>query len=179
MKSNTITGTFFVVGALGPLIVYMLLGGVLDVLSTLQTELIASWILLSVPIAFMRTRDTMPTGIGKEMAQIGMLLLVIGIAGGMVADSFASVGEDASQEAIGRILWGTMFLGMSFTGLGYYLEEFFNKILSGSLGLLGCVGFLVIAIGGATDDNAGMMIIWPLWMLVMLILGVITLRKAE
>jgi hypothetical protein len=121
----------------------------------------------------------MPTGIGKEMAQIGMLLLVIGIAGGMVADSFASVGEDASQEAIGRILWGTMFLGMSFTGLGYYLEEFFNKILSGSLGLLGCVGFLVIAIGGATDDNAGMMIIWPLWMLVMLILGVITLRKAE
>ena len=178
MKSNTITGTFFVVGALGPLIVYMLLGET-EVLSTLQTELIASWILLSVPIAFMRTRDTMPTGIGKEMAQIGMLLLVIGIAGGMVADSFASVGEDASQEAIGRLLWATMFLGMSFTGLGYYLEEFFNKILSGSLGLLGCIGFLVIAIGGASDDNAGMFIIWPLWMLVILVLGVITLRRAE
>jgi hypothetical protein len=47
------------------------------------------------------------------------------------------------------------------------------------LGLLGCVGFLVIGIGGATDDNVGMMIIWPLWMLVMLILGVTTLRKAE
>ena len=178
MKSNTITGTFFVVGALGPLIVYMLLGET-GVLSTLQTELIASWILLSVPIAFMRTRDTMPTGIGKEMAQIGLLILVISTAGGMVADSFASVGNTGGKEAVGRLVWASMFLGMSFTGLGYYLEEFFNKILSGLLGLLGCVGFLVIGIGGATDDNVGMMIIWPLWMLVLLILGVTTLRKAE
>ncbi len=112
------------------------------------------------------------------MAQIGLLLLVIATAGGMVADAFASVGEDTSQEAIGRLLWATMFMGLAFTGFGYYLEEFFNKILSGLLGLLGGVGFFVLAIGGASDDNPAMMIIWPLWMLVMLILGVITLRRA-
>tara|TARA_B100000700_G_scaffold102337_1_gene115426 strand:+ start:2305 stop:2838 length:534 start_codon:yes stop_codon:yes gene_type:complete len=177
MKPNTLTGTFFIVGALAPLIVYMILGGA-EITNTLQTELIASWALLAVPIAFMRSRDAMSAGTGKDMAQIGLLILVIGMAGGMVADAFGSIGDETNQEAIGRLLWSTMFMGMAFTGLGYYLAEFFNKILSGALGLLGCVGFLVLAIGGANDDNTAMMVMWPLWMLTMLILGVMTLRRA-
>ena len=177
MKSNTITGTFFIVAGLGPLIVYMILGG-LEILSTLQMELIASWILLSVPIAFMRTKDAMPTGIGKEMAQIGLLIIVISTAGGMVADSFASVGNAGGREAVGRLVWASLFLGLAFTGFGYYLQEFFNKILSGLLGLLGCIGFLAIGIGGVGDDAYGEMV-WPLFMLVMLVLGVTTLRRAE
>ena len=177
MKPNTLTGTFFIIGALGPLIVYMLLGG-LEITNTLQTELIASWVLLAVPIAFMRSRDAMPAGTGKDMAQIGLLVVVIGTAGGMVADAFGSVGNEADQETIGRLLWSTIFIGVAFTGLGYYLAEFFNKILSGVFGLLGCVGFLLLAIGGASDDNEAMMAIWPLWLLSMLIIGVVTLRRA-
>jgi len=178
MKSNTITGSFFLLAGLGPLVVYILLGGVLDVLSTLQVELIASWILLSVPIAFMRTKDAMPTGIGKEMAQIGLLIIVISTAGGMVADSFASVGNEGGRQAVGRLVWASLFVGMAFTGFGYYLQEFFNRILSGLLALLGCIGFLAIGIGGVGDDASGE-IIWPLFMLMMLMLGGTTLRRAE
>jgi len=178
MKSNTITGSFFLVAGLGPLIVYLLLGDVLEILSTLQTEMIASWILLSVPIAFMRTKDAMPTGIGKEMAQIGLLILVISTAGGMVADSFASVGNAGGREAVGRLVWASLFLGLGFTGFGYYLQEFFNRILSGLLGLLGCIGFLAIGIGGVGDDASAEMV-WLPFMLIMLVLGVTTLRRAE
>ena len=177
MKPNTITGTFFIVAGLGPLIVYLLLADVLEVLSTLQTELIASWILLSVPIAFKRTKDAMPAGIGKDMAQIGLLILVISTAGGMVADSFASVENTDGREAVGRLVWAALFLGLAFTGIGYYLEEFFHRILSGLLLLLGIVGFLAIGIGGVGSDASGEMV-WPVLMLTMLVLGVVTLRRA-
>ena len=92
MKSNTLRGLLFVIGAVSPVLFYILLSpDGLDVITTQQSELIASWLLLSVPIAYMRTTNTITAGTGKEMAQIGVLITVIAYGGGMVALSLIHI----------------------------------------------------------------------------------------
>jgi|TARA_B110000116_G_scaffold177918_1_gene154059 hypothetical protein len=179
MNSNTITGIFFLVGGVTPLLFYMALSpDGLDVLTTQQTELIASWLLLSIPIAYMRTTNTMTAGMGKEMAQIGVLVTIVAAAGGMVADSFGAAGDEATRNSIGQLLWSTMMIGTFFMGLGYYLEKAFPVVISGLLMLLGVVGFLVLGIGGAdADENSVLMVVMPIWILLIIAMGVITLRR--
>ena len=179
MNSNTITGLFFLVGGVTPLLIYMALSpDGLDVLTTQQTELIASWLLLSIPIAYMRTTNAMPAGMGKEMAQIGVLVTIVAFGGGMVADAFAAAGDDAARNAIGQLLWSTMMIGTFFLGLGYYLEKAFPVVVSGLLMLLGVVGFLVLGIGGTDqDENSLLMVVMPIWMLLIIAMCVITLRR--
>ena len=179
MKSNTITGLFFLVGGVTPILIYMALSpDGLDVLTTQQTELIASWLLLSIPIAYMRTTNTMTASTGKEMAQIGVLVTIVAFGGGMVADAFAAAGDDAARNTIGQLLWSTMMIGTFFLGLGYYLEKAFPVVVSGLLMLLGVVGFLVLGIGGTDqDENSLLMVVMPIWMLLIIAMGVITLRR--
>ena len=180
MKSNTLTGLLFVIGAVSPVLFYIVLSpDGLDVITTQQSELIASWLLLSVPIAYMRTTNTITAGTGKEMAQIGVLITVIAYGGGMVADAYGAAGDNAAQDTIGQLLWSTMFIGTFFMGLGYYLVKFFPTILSVLLSIVGVFGFLAIGIGGTGDENSLMMVVFPLWILTMLAMGIVTLRKAD
>jgi len=44
--------------------------------------------------------------------------------------------------------------------------------------LLGVVGFLVLGIGGTDqDENSLLMVVMPIWMLLIIAMGVITLRR--
>ena len=180
MKSNTLTGLLFVIGAVSPVLFYIVLSpDGLDVITTQQSELIASWLLLSVPIAYMRTTNTMTAGTGKEMAQIGVLITVIAYGGGMVADAYGAAGDNAASDTIGQLLWSTMFIGTFFMGLGYYLVKFFPTILSVLLSIVGVFGFLAIGIGGTGDESSLMMVVFPVWILIMLAMGIVTLRKTD
>ena len=69
-------------------------------------------------------------------------------------------------------------IGTFFLGLGYYLEKAFPVVVSGLLMLLGVVGFLVLGIGGTDqDENSLLMVVMPIWMLLIIAMGVITLRR--
>ena len=126
----------------------------------------------------MRTTNTMTASTGKELAQIGVLVTIVAFGGGMVADAFAAAGDDAARNALGQLLWSTMMIGTFFLGLGYYLEKAFPVVVSGLLMLLGVVGFLVLGIGGTDqDENSLLMVVMPIWMLLIIAMGVITLRR--
>ena len=117
----------------------------------------------------------------------GLLMIVVGLTMGLVSDAINSAEISTESSLIGGAIgwtgWSIMYLGMSISGMGYLRTQLFPNWLSWSLIAASFVMFAFLAIMTpeqleSSVDN----IVAPLWMLnslVLVILGVFTMRRVE
>ena len=181
MTDKMVNGILFIIAGLGPLLVYMALGetGILD---KGHTEKIAAYVLLTIPLAFMMTRNVER----NTFIDAGLLIIVVGLTAGIVSDAITSAElgseSDSIGNAIGVTAWSSMYLGIFITGIGYLRTKLFPKWLSGLLSVasLVFVAFMTVLSTEQVSNNEN--IVGPLWMivsLVLVILGIFTMRRAE
>ena len=182
MSDKKVNGILFIVAGLGSLVVYMLLGET-GLLSKGHAEKIAAYALVTIPLAFMMTRNIAR----NAHMDAGLLMIVVGLTMGLVSDAINSAEISAESSLIGGAIgwtgWSIMYLGMSVSGMGYLRTQLFPNWLSWSLIAASFVMFAFLAIMTpeqleSSVDN----IVAPLWMLnslVLVILGVFTMRRVE
>ena len=184
MSDKMVNGILFIIGGLGSIAVYMGLGetGLLD---KGHTEKIAAYGLVTIPLAFMMTRNVEKNAFIKVQTYIdaGLLMMVVGLSMGLVSDAINSAESDSIGEAIAWTGWSIMYLGISITGIGYLRTNLFPNWLSSLLLLTSFVMFAFLATSSPEQlSNNGDDIVPPLWMinsLVLVILGIFTIRRAE
>ena len=182
MTDKMVNGILFIIAGLGSMVVYIALGetGLLD---TGHTEKFPAYALLTLPIAFMMTKNvTRNTSIDA-----GLIIIVVGLSIGLVSDAITSTelggDSDIFGEAIAWTGWSIMYLGISITGIGYLRTNLFPKWLSGLLAIASFAMFAFLAF--STTEilaNNGDNIVPPLWginSLVLVILGIFTMRRKE
>ena len=188
MTDNIVNGILFIIAGLGSIAVYIILGdtGFLD---KGHTEKIAAYALVTIPLAFMMTRNVEKKAFIKVQSYIdsGLLLIVVGLIMGLVSDAINSAELSAESDLIGEAIawtgWSIMYLGIFFTALGYICTNLFPKWLSVLLSLTSFAMFAYLAILSPEQlSNSGDSIVAPLWMinsLVLVILGIFTIRRKE
>jgi hypothetical protein len=182
MTDKMVNGILFIIAGLGSIAVYIALGDT-GLLGKGHTEKFAAYTLLTVPLAFMMTRNVKR----NNFIDAGLLIIVVGLSMGLVADAINSAGLAAESESIGEAIgwtgWSIMYLGIFLTGIGYLRTNLFPKWLSGLLSVASFVMFAFCAVlNGEQLSNYGENIVPPLWMinsLVLVILGIFTMRRAE
>ena len=106
---------------------------------------------------------------------------------GLVSDALNSAELSAESESMGEAIawtgWSIMYLGIFITGIGYIRTNLFPNWLSGLLSLTSFVMFAFLAISSPDQlSNYGDNIVPPIWMinsLVLVILGIFTIRREE
>ena len=182
MTNKMGNGILFIIAGLGSIIAYMVLGetGLLD---KGHTEKFAAYALITLPLAFMMTRN-----IAKNtFIDAGLIIIVIGLTIGLVSDAINSAELGGDSDSIGEALawtgWSIMYLGISVTGIGYLRTKLFPNWLSGLLILTSFVMFAFLAVldGKQLADigEYGVPILWVVNSLVLVIIGIFTLRRAE
>ena len=182
MTNKMSNGILFIIAGLGSIIAYMVLGetGLLD---KGHTEKFAAYALITLPLAFMMTRN-----IAKNtFIDAGLIIIVIGLTIGLVSDAINSAELGGDSDSIGEALawtgWSIMYLGISVTGIGYLRTNLFPNWLSGLLILTSFVMFAFLAVldGKQLADigEYGVPILWVVNSLVLVIIGIFTLRRAE
>ncbi|MCH2524631.1 MAG: hypothetical protein MK020_07115 [Dehalococcoidia bacterium] len=182
MTEKMVNGILFIIAGLGSIAVYLLLGET-GLLGTGHTEKFAAYALVTIPLAFMMTRNV----VRNPFIDAGLLIIIVGLIMGLVADATnsaeISAESDLIAEAIGMTGWSIMYLGIFVTGLGYLRTDLFPKWLSGLLSVVSLVFFVFVAVLSPEQlSTNGDNIVPPLWMLnslVLVILGIFTMRRAE
>ena len=118
MSDKVLNGILFIIAGLGSIVVYILIGDT-GLLSKGHTEKIASYALVTIPLAFMMTRN-----IAKNThMDAGLLMIVVGLTMGLVSDAINSAEISTESSLIGGAIgwtgWSIMYLGMSISGMGY------------------------------------------------------------
>ena len=109
MTAKMINGILFIIAGLGAIAVYIGLGetGLLD---KGHTEKIAAYALVTIPLAFMMIRNV----VRNTWIDAGLLIIVVGLIMGLVADATnsaeISAESDSIAEAIGMTGWSIMYL---------------------------------------------------------------------
>ena len=182
MTDKMVNGILFIIAGLGSMVVYIALGetGLLD---TGHTEKFAAYALLTLPIAFMMTKNVTR----NTYIDAGLIIIVVGLSIGLVSDAITSTelggDSDIFGEAIAWTGWSIMYLGISITGIGYLRTNLFPKWLSGLLAIASFAMFAFLAF--STTEilaNNGDNIVPPLWginSLVLVVLGIFTMRRKE
>jgi len=181
MTDKMVNGIMFIIAGLGSITAYLILGetGILD---KSHTEKIAAYGIMAVPLAFMMTRKV----VKNTFLDAGLLIIVVGLIMGLISDAISSSGLSAETELIGEVIawtaWSIMYFGIFISGLGYLRTNLFPQWLSGLLSFssFAMFAFLVLLNGEQLSNNSN--IVPPLWMfnsVVLVILGVFTMRRAE
>ena len=132
----------------------------------MHTEKIAAYALVTIPLAFMMTRNIAR----NTHIDAGLLMIVVGLTMGLVSDAINSAEISAESSLIGGAIawpgWSSMYLGMSVSGMGYLRTQLFPNWLSWSLIAASFAMFAFLAIMTpeqleSSVDN----IVAPLWML--------------
>jgi len=182
MTDKMVNGILFIIAGLGSIVVYLALGetGLLD---KGHTEKIAAYALLTIPLAFMMTRNI----VRNTYIDAGLIIIVVGLTMGLISDAINSAELSGESETIGEVItgtaWSIMYLGIFITGIGYLRTDLFPNWLSGLLILTSFVMFAFLAVlNGEQLETNGDNIIPPLWMinsLVLVILGIFTVMRKE
>jgi hypothetical protein len=182
MTNKIANGILFIIAGLGSIVAYMALGetGLLD---KGHTEKFAAYALLTLPLAFMMTRNVAR----NTFIDAGLIIIVVGLSIGLVSDAINSAELGGDSEKMGEALawtgWSIMYLGISITGIGYLRTKLFPKWLSGLLILTSFVMFAFLAVlNGEQLADFGGDIVPPIWVinsLILVILGIFTIRRAE
>jgi len=160
----------------------MLLGET-GLLSKSHTEKIAAYTLVTIPLAFMMIRSVTR----NSFMDAGLLMMIVGLSMGLVSDAINSAEISAESSLMRGVIawtgWSIMYLGMSVTGMGYLRTQLFPNWLSWSLitASFVMVAFLAIMTPEQLESSVDN-IVAPLWMLnslVLVILGVFTIRRVE
>ena len=181
MTEKMVNGILFIIAGIGSITIYMVLGET-GLLGKVHTEKIAAYALVTIPLAFMMTRNVAR----NPFIDTGLLIIVIGLTMGLVGDAInstkISAESDLIAEAVGMTAWSIMYLGYFITGIGYLRTNLFPKWLSGLLSVVSLVTFASIAISSPEFlSTNGENIVIPLWMInsiVLVILGIFTMRRA-
>ena len=182
MSDKKVNGILFIIAGLGSLVIYMLLGET-GLLSKAHTEKIAAYALVTIPLAFMMTRNIAR----NTHMDTGLLIIVVGLTMGLVSDAINSAEISAETSLIGGAIawtgWSIMYLGMSVSGMGYLLTQLFPRWLSLALVSASFVMFAFLAILSPEQlENSVDNLVAPLWMLnslVLVILWIFTIRRVE
>ena len=182
MTDRMVNGILFIIAGLGSIAVYLALGetGLLD---KGHTEKIAAYTLVTIPLAFMMTRNVAR----NNFTDAGLIIIVVGLSMGLVSDAINSAEISAESDSIGEAIawtgWSLMYLGIFITGIGYLRTTLFPKWLSGLLSVTSFVFFAFLTVlNGEQLVNSGENLVTPIWMiksLVLVILGIFTMRRAE
>jgi len=182
MTDKMVNGILFIIAGLGSIAVYLALGetGLLD---KGHTEKIAAYALVTIPLAFMMTRNVAR----NNFTDAGLIIIVVGLSMGLVSDAINSAEISAESDSIGEAIawtgWSLMYLGIFITGIGYLRTTLFPKWLSGLLSVTSFVFFAFLTVlNGEQLVNSGENLVPPIWMinsLVLVILGIFTMRRAE
>ena len=91
MTDKMINGILFIMAGLGSLVIYILLGET-GLLGKAHTEKIAAYALITIPLAFMMTRNVEKNAFIKVQTYIdaGLLMIVVGLIMGLVSDAINS-----------------------------------------------------------------------------------------
>ena len=182
MSDKKVNGILFIIAGLGSLVIYMLLGET-GLLSKAHTEKIAAYALVTIPLAFMMTRNIAR----NTHMDTGLLMIVVGLTMGLVSDAINSAEISAETSLIGGAIawtgWSIMYLGMSVSGMGYLRTQLFPRWLSWALVVASFVMFAFLAILSPEQlENNVVNLVAPLWILnslVLVILGIFTIRRVE
>ena len=182
MTDKIVNGILFIIAGLGSIAVYLALGetGLLD---KGHTEKIAAYTLVTIPLAFMMTRNVAR----NNFTDAGLIIIVVGLSIGLVSDAINSAELGAESKSIGEAIawtgWSIMYLGVFITAIGYLRTKLFPNWLSGLLALTSFAMFAFLAVlNGEQLEKHGGNIVPPLWMinsLVLVILGIFTMRRSE
>ena len=182
MTDKMVNGILFIIAGLGSIAVYIGLGdtGLLD---KGHTEKIAAYALVTIPLAFMMTRNV----VRNNLIDAGLLIIVVGLSMGLVSDAINSAELSAEFDSIGEAIawtgWSIMYLGIFITGIGYLRTNLFPNWLSVLLSITSFAMFAYLAILSPEQlSNSGDSIVAPLWMinsLVLVILGIFTIRRKK
>ena len=115
----------------------------------------------------------------------GLLMMIVGLSMGLVSDAINSAEISAESSLMGGAIawtgWSIMYLGFSVTGIGYLRTNLFPNWLSWFLILASSIMFVFLAILSPEQlENSVDNLVAPLWMLnslVLVILGVFTMRR--
>ena len=184
MTDKMVNGILFIIAGLGSIAVYVGLGpdgtGSLD---KGHTEKIAAYALLTIPLAFMMARNV----VRNSFIDAGLLIIVVGLSLGLISDAISSAELGAESKSIAEAImptgWSIMYLGIFITGIGYLRTNLFPNWLSGLLTLTSFVMFAFLAVlNGEQLETNGDNIVPPLWVMnsiVLVILGIFTMRRTE
>ena len=186
MTDKMVNGILFIIAGLGSVAVYVLLGpdgisssGILD---KGHTEKIAAYALLTLPLAFMMTKNVER----NTFIDAGLLIIIVGLSMGLVSDAITSAELSAESESIGAAIawtgWSIMYLGMFVTGIGYLRTNLFPQWLSGLLSVASFAMFAFLAVLNGEQLLNNENIVPPLWMInsiVLVILGIFTMRREK
>ena len=182
MTDKMVNGILFIIAGLGSIAVYIALGetGLLD---KGHTEKIAAYALLTIPLAFMMTRNV----VRNSYIDAGLIVIIVGLTMGLISDAINSAELSGESETIGEVItgtaWSIMYLGIFITAIGYLRTDLFPNWLSALLALTSFVMFAFLAVLNSEQlETNGDNIIPPLWMinsLVLVILGIFTMRRAK
>ena len=182
MTDKMANGILFIIAGIGSIVAYIALGetGLLD---KGHTEKFAAYALLTFPLAFMMTRNV----VRNTYIDAGLIIIVVGLSMGLVSDAINSAELSAESNSIGEAIawtgWSIMYLGVFITAIGYLRTKLFPNWLSGLLALTSFAMFAFLAVlNGEQLEKHGGNIVPPLWMinsLVLVILGIFTMRRAE
>ena len=183
MADKMVNGILFIIAGLGIVAVYIVLGpDGTGILNNAQTEKLAAYVLFTIPLAFMMTRNVER----NNFIDAGFLIIVVAWSAGIVSDAITGAELSAESNAIGKAIaptaWSSMFLGIFITGIGYFRTNLFPQWLSGLLSVASLVAFASMAIMSAEQISNNENIVAPLWMSVMIVLvivGIFTMRRAE
>jgi drug/metabolite transporter (DMT)-like permease len=180
ISSKTMNGILFIIAGIAPLVIYIGLGpDGADIFDAKLTETLVFWIMLSAPIALMMTANTIKDGDGHGFVKAGLLIFIIAYTGGSVGDALSGSGMNEMGAAISEPFWAAMMLGFTVTAIGYYLQKKFPVWLSGLMAIAGIYGFIAL---GFIDLTANEVLEMPLWIgftLVLVLLGIFTIKKAD
>ena len=106
---------------------------------------------------------------------------------GLVSDAINSAELSGESKKIGEVVMGTgwsiMYLGIFITGIGYLRTKLFPQWLSGLLVLVSFVMFVFLAVLNSeqleTNGESLVPILWMMNSIVLVILGIFTIRRAE
>ncbi len=182
MTDKMVNGILFIIAGLGSVAVYLGLGetGLLD---KGHTEKFAAYALLTIPLAFMMTRNL----VRNTYIDAGLIIIVVGLTMGLVSDAINSAELSGESKKIGEVVMGTawsiMYLGIFITGIGYLRTKLFPQWLSGLLVLVSFVMFAFLAVLNSeqleTNGESLVPILWMMNSIVLVILGIFTIRRAE
>ena len=102
MTDRMVNGILFIIAGLGSIAVYIALGetGLLD---KGHTEKIAAYALVTIPLAFMMTRNVAR----NNFTDAGLIIIVVGLSMGLVSDAIRSAELGAEFKSVGEAIAST------------------------------------------------------------------------
>ena len=82
MTAKMMNGILFIIAGIGSIAIYMVLGET-GLLGKVHTEKIAAYALVTIPLAFMMTRNV----VKNTFIDTGLLIIVVGLSMGLVSDA--------------------------------------------------------------------------------------------